>query len=144
MTSVISSISLWSTLLAPEYLKSTMGSRVILTWAIDSLRNFHFNSLLLSKVYIVWAEEYRGVIFNETEERYEIWKGIYWSFQNWHKEFDKFWPEHSKARRTFTFIVSFWAKYILLELKSTEELSFMKPKRYTKFRGNGLVVSKLT
>ena len=28
-----------------------------LTWALVSLQNFHFNGLLLSKVYIVWAKK---------------------------------------------------------------------------------------
>ena len=39
------------------------------------------------------------------------------SFQNWHKEFDKFWPEHSKVSKILTLMGSFWAKYILCELK---------------------------
>ena len=28
-----------------------------MTWALESLKNFHFNGLLLSKVYIVWAKK---------------------------------------------------------------------------------------
>ena len=35
-------------------------------------------------------KKYRGVIFHETEERYKTCRGIDLSFQNWHKEFDKF------------------------------------------------------
>ena len=35
-------------------------------------------------------KKYRGVIFDETEEEYKIWRGIDLSFQNLHKEFDKF------------------------------------------------------
>ena len=73
----------------------------------------------------VWAKyilfelkKYRGVMFHDTEEEYKIWREIDLSFQNWHKEFDKFWPEHSKASKIFTLIASFWAKYILFELKS--------------------------
>ena len=42
-------------------------------------------------------KKYREVIFHETEEGYKIWRGISLSFQNWHKEFDKFSPEHSKV-----------------------------------------------
>ena len=29
-----------------------------MTWALGSLKNFHFNRLLLSKVYIVWAKKW--------------------------------------------------------------------------------------
>ena len=87
--------------------KLTWGISRILTWALESLKNFRFNGFLLSK----------GVIFHETEEGCKIWRGIGLLFQDWHKEFDKFWPEHSKVSKIFTLIVSFWAKYILLELK---------------------------
>ena len=37
---------------------------------------------------------YRGVISNDTEEWWKIWVEIDLSFQNCHKEFDEFWPEH--------------------------------------------------
>ena len=74
--------------------KLTQGIWQTLTWALKSLKNFHFNSLLFSKIYVVWAKKYRGVILHETEEGYKIWRGTD-LFQNWHKEYDKFWPEHS-------------------------------------------------
>ena len=47
-------------------------------------------------------KKYRGVIFHETEEGYRIWRAIDLSFQNLHKEFDIFWPEHSKVSKIFT------------------------------------------
>ena len=61
--------------------------------------------LKVSNIFILmgffWAKyklfelkKYRGVIFHETEEEYNIWRGIDLPFQNWHKEFDKFWPEY--------------------------------------------------
>ena len=89
----------------------------------------------VSKIFILmgsfWAKyilfelkKYRGIIFHETEERYKIWRGIDLSFQNWHKEFDKFWPEHSKVSKIFTLIGSFWAKYILFELKKYRGVIF--------------------
>ena len=62
-------------------------------------------------------KKYSGIIFHETEERYKIWRGIDLSFQNWHKEFDKIWPEHSKVSKIFILMGSFWAKYILFDLK---------------------------
>ena len=46
------------------------------------------------------------------------------SFQNWHKEFDKFLPEHLKVWRIFTLIGSFWAKYILFELQKYRRVFF--------------------
>ena len=64
-------------------------------------------------------KKYRGVMFHEIEEGFKIWREIDLSFQNWHKEFHKFWCEHSKVSKFFTLMGSFWAKYILFELKST-------------------------
>ena len=88
-----------------------------MTWALESLKNLHFNRLFLSKVYIVWAKRYRGVVFHETEERYKIWRGSNLSFQNRHKEFVKFWLERLKVSKIFTLMGSLWAKYIVFELK---------------------------
>ena len=91
--------------------------------------------LKVSKIFILmdsfWAKyilfelkKYRGVIFHEAEEGYKIWREINLSFQNWHNEFDKFWPEHSKDAKIFTLIGSFWAKYLLLELKKYRGIIF--------------------
>ena len=55
---------------------------------------------------------------------YKIWRGINLSFQTWHEEFDKFWPKHSKVSKIFTLMGSFWAKYILLELKKYRGVIF--------------------
>ena len=57
--------------------------------------------LNVSKIFILmgsfWVKyiffelkKYRGVIFHETGEGLKIWRGIDLSFQDWHKEFDKF------------------------------------------------------
>ena len=37
--------------------KLTWGIWWILTWGLESLKNFHFNVLLLSKVYTFWAKK---------------------------------------------------------------------------------------
>ena len=50
-----------------------------------------------AKYILFEPKKYRGVILHETEEGYKIWRGIKLSFQNWHKEFDKIWAEHSKV-----------------------------------------------
>ena len=85
--------------------------------------------LKVSKIFILmgsfWAKyillelkNYGGVIFHETEEGCKVWRGIDLSFQNWQKEFGKFWTEHSKVSNISTLTGSFWAKYILFELKT--------------------------
>ena len=76
------------------------------------------------KVYIAWAKNYSGVIFHKTEERYKTCRGIDSSFQNWHKEVDEIWPEHSKVSKMLILMGSFWAKYILFKLKKYRGIAF--------------------
>ena len=96
-------------------------------------QNFHLNGFLLSTVYIVLAKKVQRSYLSWN------WRGIENLERNlgeessYRKEFDKFWPEHSKVSTISTLMGSFWEKYILFELKSTDELSFMKLKRDTKF-----------
>ena len=61
-----------------------------------------------------------------------MWRGIDSSFQNWQKEFDKFWPEHSKVSKIFTLMLSFWAKYILFELKKYRGFIFHGTQKWFK------------
>ena len=113
---------------------------------LGGLKNFPFNGLLLSKVYIVWAKKCRGVILHDIEEWYKIWSGINLSFENWHEEFHKFWPDHLKVSKIFTLMDSFWAKYILSELKKCRSVIFHDTEEWYKIRRgiDLLCVSKLT
>ena len=45
----------------------------------------------------------RGVMCHDNEEWSKIWRGDL-SVQNWHEEFDEFWPEHSKIIKICTLI----------------------------------------
>ena len=98
-----------------------------------------------AKYILFELKKYRGVIFHETEEGYKIWRGIDLSFQNWHKEFDKFWPEHSKVSKSFTLIGSFWAKSILSELKTYTGVIFHETEEWCKiWRKTNLLLGKMT
>ena len=47
----------------------------ILTRALENLKNVHFNRLLLTKAYNVWAKKkYREVMFDDTEDWCQIWR----------------------------------------------------------------------
>ena len=79
---------------------------------------------LNSKMYEL--KVYRKVMRHDNEEWSKMWRGIDLSVQNWHEEFDEFWPEHSKISKICTLMGCFWPKYIMFELKkSTEELCLM-------------------
>ena len=71
---------------------------------------------------------YRGTVFHETEEGHKIWRQINLSFQNWDKEFDKIWLEHSTVLKIFILMGSFWAKYILSEPKKYRGIVFLETK----------------
>ena len=76
---------------------------------------------------------YNVATCNDTEEWQKILNGIDLLFQNWHKEFDKIWLEHSKVSKIYTLMGCFWPKYIMFELKSTEEIPFMALEGDAKF-----------
>ena len=61
---------------------------------------------------------------NETEEWRKVWRVIDLSVQNWHEEFDEFWPEHSKISKDCTLINYFWPKYIMSGRKNYRGVIF--------------------
>ena len=65
---------------------------------------------------------YREVILHDTEEWCKIWRKTDLPVQNWHEDFDECWPGHSKIPNICTLMCCFWPKYIMSEVKSTEEL----------------------
>ena len=89
----------------------------------------------LSKVENAWASTYRGVMCNDTEEWWKIWRGIDLLFQNWHKEFDEFWFENLKVSKIYTLTRCFWPKYIMFELTSTQEVCLIVLNIDAKFEG---------
>ena len=97
--------------------KLTEGIWEILTWALESFKNFHFNGFLFSKVYIFQAKKIQRSYLSWN------WRGIknlerkHLSFQNWHKEFGKFWAENFKVSYCFALNGFLWAKYIFFQLK---------------------------
>ena len=53
-------------------------------------QNWDFDGIILPTIKIHELKIYRGVICNDTEERWNIWGRIYLLFQNWHEGFDEF------------------------------------------------------
>ena len=99
---------------------------------------------LWAKYLLFELKKYIGVIFLETEEGYKIWLRIDASFKNWHMEFDKFWPEHSKILKNFHFNGLLWAKYIFFELKKDRGIIFLETEEgYKTWRGIDLLFHKI-
>ena len=62
---------------------------------------------------------------------YVLWQGRKmrnlkrnWLVQNWHEEFNKFWPKHLKISKICTLMGCFWPKYIMLQLRKYREVMF--------------------
>ena len=53
----------------------------------------------------------------KNEESCKTGKWIDSSFQNWHEDFDKFWPNHLKISNICTLMDYLWPRYIMFELK---------------------------
>ena len=60
----------------------------------------------------------------DNEEWCKICEGIELPVQNWHEEFNKFLPEHSKISKICTLMGCFWPKYIMLELRKYRGFMF--------------------
>ena len=109
-----------------------IGIRNLTNFDLSAQKIFTLMGSLWAKYILFELKKNRWIIFHETEERYKIWRGID-LFKNWHKEFDKIWPEHSKVSKISILMGSFWAKYIMFELKNYGGIIFHKLKRDTKF-----------
>ena len=67
---------------------------------------------------------YLRVMCHDNEEWCKSWRGIDSSVENWHEEFDEFWPEHLKTLKICTLMGCFWPKYIMFVLKKYREFMF--------------------
>ena len=76
-------------------------------------QNWDFDDILLLEMYE--PKIYRGVIRQWSVM--QNWRVIELSVENWHEEFDKFWPEHLEILKNCTLMGCFWPKYTMFELK---------------------------
>ena len=74
----------------------------------------------------------------------KIWNRIDLSFQNWHEEFNKFWPEHSKILKICSLMGWFWLKYIMPQVEKYRGVMFDCTQDWYKvWRKTGLCFQKL-
>ena len=75
-------------------------------------QNWDFDWILLSKVENSWAKNLRRIYV------YWHWRMIKSLKKNWfwHKEFNQFWPGHSKVLQICTLMGSLWPKYAMFDL----------------------------
>ena len=97
--------------------KLTWGIWQIFTRALESLQIGTLMAYFCLKLLMYECKTCKGVMCHDNDEWWKIWRGTDLSFQNWHGEFDEFWPEHSKISKICTLMGFFWTKYIMFELK---------------------------
>ena len=108
-------------------------SKRILIRALESPKNFHFNVLLLSKVYIVWVKKVQRSYLSWN------WRGIQNLERNrlivlkLAKEILQILTWALKSLKYFHFNGLLLSKIYIVWAKKVEELSFMKLKRDTRF-----------
>ena len=113
--------------------KLAEGISQILTWALKSLKDFHFNGLFLSKVYIIWDEKVqRSYLSWLWREMQNLEKKTDMLLGKWHQEFGKFSPERSKVSKLELWRDPFVQSRKCMSLKFAEELCVMTMKNDTK------------
>ena len=111
---------------------------------MKNLANFHQNIESL-KICTLWGSFIRSrkcmslkftgelwVMSYDNAEWCKTWKGIDLSVQNWHEEFNKFWPEDSKISKNCTLMGYLWPKYIMFELRKYRGVMFDGTKHWQK------------
>ena len=112
--------------------KLIRGIWQILTRALRSLKDSHFNGLFLTKVYNVWANKVQRSYFSWHWRVMQILKKNLW-FGKRHEEFGKFSPEHSKDSILGLWLDPFIQSRKCMSLKFAEELCVMTIKNDAKF-----------
>ena len=113
--------------------KLTWSISQILTQALASLKNFHFNGLLLSKVYIVWAKKVQGgyllwhwIVMQNLKKNWLVVQKMTRNLANFHcralkvSKLELWWDPFIQSRKC-------------MSLKCTDKLCVMTMKNDTKF-----------
>ena len=115
-------------------LKLTWTSQ-ILTRALEESNFFVLICSLWPKYILFELQEYRGVIFHDTQELCKFWRKTGQWFEKRHEKFGKFLPEHLKVSK----LELWWDPFIQsrkgMNFKFTEELCVMTMNNNAKFEG---------
>ena len=117
----------------------------ILTRALESLKNLHFDWFLVCKVYNAWPKKVQMSYFwwnwrvmQNLKKITDLW------FGKWHEEFGEFSPEHSRVSKSGLWWDPFVQSRKCISLKFTGVLCVMKMKMIQKLNRNWLIILKLT
>ena len=100
-----------------RFQKLTWGIWQNFTRALESLQIGTLMAYFCLKLKMYELKNCRGVMCHDNGEWCKIWRRTDLSVQNWHEEFDEFWPKPSKISKICTLMGFFWTKYIMFEVK---------------------------
>ena len=100
--------------------KITWGIWQIFTRALESLKIGTLMGFFSPKLKICELKIYRKSICHDNEKRCKIGREIDLSLENWHEDFDEFWPKHSKISKICTLMGCLSPKYVMLELRKVQ------------------------
>ena len=125
--------------------KMTWGIWEIFTRALESLKIGTLMGFFCPKLKMHELKIYWGVISHENEQWCKTWRGINFSVQNWHEQFDKFWFKHSKISKFCTLMGCVWPKYIMFDLKKYRGVMFYGTEYWCKiWKKTDFCYSKMT
>ena len=117
----------------------------ILTRALESLKNLHFDWFLVCKVYNAWPKKVQMSCFwwnwrvmQNLKKITDLW------FGKWHEEFGEFSPEHSRVSKSGLWWDPFVQSRKCISLKFTETFCVMTMKNHAKFEEELTKLTKLT
>ena len=118
----------------PVVSKMTWGIWQNFTKAFENLKNLHFNELLLTKVYNVWAEKvqmsyvwWHWILMQNLKENWLVLSKMTWGI------WQIFTRAHSKVWKVGLLLGPFIQNRKCISLKFTEELCVMTMKNDAKF-----------
>ena len=125
--------------------KMTWGIWEIFTRALESLKIGTLMGFFCPKLKMHELKIYWGVMIHENDEWCKNWRGIDFSVQNWHEQFDKFWFKHSKISKFCTLMGCVWPKYIMFDLKKYRGVMFYGTEYWCKiWKKTDFCYSKMT
>ena len=105
----------------------------ILTGAVESLKNLHFDWFPLRRVYNIWPKKVQRTYIRWRSRLMQNLKISDLWFGKWHEELGKLSPEHSKVSKSGIWWDPFIQRRKCMGLKFTEELWVMAMKNDAKF-----------